>query len=58
MQHRFHHRPPRRTQQTEERGVQNWARGVRVGLIAPPWVPVPPNVYGGTEAVVHELAVG
>jgi glycosyltransferase involved in cell wall biosynthesis len=32
--------------------------GMRIALIAPPWVPVPPPLYGGTESVVHELAVG
>jgi glycosyltransferase involved in cell wall biosynthesis len=31
---------------------------VRVGLIAPPWLPVPPTKYGGTEAVVDRLARG
>lgn len=31
---------------------------MRVGLIAPPWVPVPPPVYGGTELVVDQLARG
>lgn len=31
---------------------------VRVGLIAPPWLPVPPTKYGGTEAVVDMLARG
>jgi glycosyltransferase involved in cell wall biosynthesis len=31
---------------------------LRVGLIAPPWVPVPPRVYGGTEAVLDQLARG
>jgi glycosyltransferase involved in cell wall biosynthesis len=39
-------------------GTGSEACGLRVGLIAPPWVAVPPPVYGGTEAVVHELAVG
>jgi glycosyltransferase involved in cell wall biosynthesis len=29
-----------------------------VGLIAPPWVPVPPPHYGGTEVVVDHLARG
>jgi glycosyltransferase involved in cell wall biosynthesis len=29
---------------------------VRIGLIAPPWVPVPPVAYGGTEAVIDNLA--
>jgi glycosyltransferase involved in cell wall biosynthesis len=31
---------------------------VHIGLIAPPWVPVPPIVYGGTELVVDQLARG
>jgi glycosyltransferase involved in cell wall biosynthesis len=30
----------------------------RIGLVAPPWVPVPPTVYGGTELVVEQLALG
>jgi glycosyltransferase involved in cell wall biosynthesis len=34
------------------------ATGLRVGLIAPPAVPVPPGVYGGTELVVDLLARG
>lgn len=31
---------------------------MRVALIAPPWVPVPPPAYGGTEAVLDTLARG
>jgi glycosyltransferase involved in cell wall biosynthesis len=31
---------------------------MRVGLIAPPWVPVPPPRYGGTEEVIDDLARG
>lgn len=31
---------------------------VRIGLIAPPWIPVPPPSYGGTEVVVDNLARG
>jgi glycosyltransferase involved in cell wall biosynthesis len=31
---------------------------VKVGLVAPPWVQVPPVGYGGTEAVVDLLARG
>ena len=31
---------------------------MRVGLIAPPWVSVPPAMYGGTEVVVDILARG
>jgi glycosyltransferase involved in cell wall biosynthesis len=31
---------------------------VRIAIVAPPWVPVPPPAYGGTEAVVDALARG
>jgi glycosyltransferase involved in cell wall biosynthesis len=31
---------------------------VRIGLVAPPWLPVPPPAYGGIEAVVDRLARG
>jgi glycosyltransferase involved in cell wall biosynthesis len=31
---------------------------MRIGLIAPPWVPVPPPAYGGTESVLDRLARG
>jgi len=31
---------------------------LRIGLIAPPWVSVPPPIYGGTEFVVDQLARG
>src|SRR5688572_21273745 len=31
---------------------------LRIGIIAPPWVAVPPPVYGGTELVVDQLARG
>ncbi|MDP9452773.1 MAG: glycosyltransferase family 4 protein [Actinomycetota bacterium] len=31
---------------------------MRIALIAPPWVPVPPPLYGGTETVVDRLARG
>ncbi|MBV9870649.1 MAG: glycosyltransferase family 4 protein [Frankiaceae bacterium] len=31
---------------------------MRVALIAPPWVPVPPPAYGGTEAVIDRIARG
>jgi glycosyltransferase involved in cell wall biosynthesis len=31
---------------------------MKIGLLAPPWVPVPPPLYGGTEAVVDRLARG
>ena len=31
---------------------------MRIGLIAPPWVTVPPTRYGGTESVLDNLARG
>ncbi len=31
---------------------------MRIGLLAPPWVQVPPPAYGGTEEIVDELARG
>lgn len=31
---------------------------LRIGVIAPPWVPVPPRGYGGTELVVDQLVRG
>ncbi|GAA1260872.1 glycosyltransferase family 4 protein [Arthrobacter pascens] len=31
---------------------------MRIGLIAAPWIPVPPPAYGGTERVVDSLARG
>jgi glycosyltransferase involved in cell wall biosynthesis len=31
---------------------------MRIGVIAPPWLPVPPPAYGGIEAVVDRLARG
>jgi glycosyltransferase involved in cell wall biosynthesis len=29
-----------------------------IGLLAPPWLPVPPPAYGGTECVIDQLARG
>jgi glycosyltransferase involved in cell wall biosynthesis len=31
---------------------------VKIGLLAPPWLPVPPPKYGGTESVIDRLARG
>ena len=31
---------------------------MRIGMIAPPWLTVPPAAYGGTEAVIDALARG
>jgi glycosyltransferase involved in cell wall biosynthesis len=30
---------------------------MRIGIVAPPWAPVPPEAYGGIERVVNDLAV-
>jgi glycosyltransferase involved in cell wall biosynthesis len=34
------------------------SRSLAVGIIAPPWLPVPPPAYGGTETVLDALARG
>ncbi len=31
---------------------------MKIGLLAPPWLPIPPPAYGGTEAVIDLLARG
>jgi len=31
---------------------------MRIGMIAPPWAPIPPQLYGGIELVVDQLARG
>lgn len=31
---------------------------MRIAVIAPPWTPIPPTLYGGLERVVNDLAVG
>ena len=31
---------------------------MKIGIIAPPWVTVPPTLYGGTELVIDHLARG
>ena len=31
---------------------------LHIAIIAPPWLPVPPRAYGGTEAVIDQLALG
>jgi glycosyltransferase involved in cell wall biosynthesis len=33
-------------------------RSLRIAIIAPPWVPVPPPAYGGTETVLDTLSRG
>jgi glycosyltransferase involved in cell wall biosynthesis len=41
-----------------EAGPRCLTTSVHVGLVAPPWTPVPPPLYGGIELVVDELARG
>lgn len=31
---------------------------MRIGVLAPPWLPIPASGYGGTEAVIDQLALG
>ncbi|HZQ86169.1 MAG TPA: glycosyltransferase family 4 protein, partial [Acidimicrobiales bacterium] len=31
---------------------------MRIAVVAPPWAPVPPALYGGIELVVDRLCVG
>lgn len=31
---------------------------MRIGILAPPWIPIPPPAYGGIEEVVDTLACG
>jgi glycosyltransferase involved in cell wall biosynthesis len=42
------------------RGAQpKWLnRTMRIALIAPPWTPIPPPLYGGIELVVDQMARG
>jgi len=39
-------------------GVPTGAAPLRIALVAPPWLPVPPHGYGGTERVIALLADG
>src|SRR3954454_10092752 len=40
------------------RAISGGRISMRIGLIAPPGVPVPPPAYGGTESVIDRLARG
>src|SRR6476646_2316159 len=39
-------------------GVPTGAAPLRIALVAPPWLPVPPHGYGGTERLIALLADG
>jgi glycosyltransferase involved in cell wall biosynthesis len=47
--------PPHRIDHGASRGRR---RRLRIALLAPPWIPVPPPGYGGIESVVAHLALG
>ena len=34
------------------------SKHLRVAVVAPPWFPIPPDGYGGIEAMVHWLVEG
>jgi glycosyltransferase involved in cell wall biosynthesis len=44
------------TKQFRRVGGRREGRRLRIALLAPPWIPVPPGGYGGIEAVVAQLA--
>lgn len=50
------HRGP----EPRDRKASSWSPPQRlsIGIIAPPWLPVPPHAYGGTENVLDVLARG
>lgn len=48
----------RRTAPSSEPADSGVTRRLRIGLIASPWVPVPPPIYGGSELVIDRLATG
>jgi len=35
-----------------------WNRRVKIGIVAPPWAPIPPDLYGGIEQAVDCLCRG
>src|SRR6516165_7202188 len=47
-----------RTGQPPVLAVEMRSPAMRIGLIAPPWIAVPPPAYGGTEQVIDNLARG
>jgi glycosyltransferase involved in cell wall biosynthesis len=42
----------------DQRADGPMGRPLTVGIVAPPWLPVPPEAYGGTENVLDVLARG
>src|SRR5262245_66536767 len=36
--------------------MSNTPAPLRIALVAPPWIPVPPRGYGGIEAMLADLA--
>jgi len=31
---------------------------MKIAMIAPPWIPIPPKMYGGIETVIYNLVIG
>jgi glycosyltransferase involved in cell wall biosynthesis len=50
--------PPHATDQRRTSAAPVVERPLRIGLLAPPWVSVPPSGYGGTESHLDRLARG
>ncbi len=51
--------PRTRPYETDRRRDNSHSRPImKVGIIAPPWAAIPPVGYGGTEAVIDQLACG
>ena len=49
--------PPRRAARIPAT-FDDRSRATRVGIVAPPWMSIPTNGYGGTEQVVEHLSLG
>lgn len=50
--------PPAPAWSARPTGVAVDGRPLRIAIVAPPWLPVPPPAYGGTENVLDALARG
>lgn len=55
---RFHRRAISRPGDVSSTTSPRREQSVRIAIVAPPWLPVPPPAYGGTENVLDTLARG
>ncbi len=46
------------TEQAAASRIGDADRPLRIGMVAPVWVPIPPKGYGGVEWIVHSLVEG